>query len=406
VAKCHPRFASRLLVGRGEEPPGASLQVLTELFAALVSTDALVEATGDGRWVGAMLDTEAALARAQEAAGVIPPGAGEAITRACAGYPISAADLGRHGRPHATPVVPLVDGLRRAVGEPFGPWVHWGATSQDVVDTAAMVVTRGTLDLIDTEVAGLVQGCARLASRHRDSPMAGRTLLQQAAPITFGLKAAGWLVAAMDAGDGLTRLRPRLALQLGGPVGSLAAMGDRGLEVMARMAVELDLAEPTLPWFTARGRIGEIASSLAVAAGTAAKIATDVILLSQSEVAEVAESGPGGGSSSMPHKHNPAAAVTAVAGDHRAQGLAATLLGSLVQAHERAAGAWQAEWATLTDLLLTAGGAVAATRRSVEGLRVDTDAMAARAAGLAGTSGLAGALVDRALDAFDSWSTP
>ncbi|HLI24813.1 MAG TPA: lyase family protein, partial [Acidimicrobiales bacterium] len=183
---------------------------MTELFAALLSTDELLETTADGAWVEAMLQMEASLARAQEAAGVIPPGAGEAIARACAGLPVAGADLGRRGRPHATPVIALVEELRQAVGDPFRQWVHWGATSQDVVDTAAMLVTRRALDVIDVDLAALVHACARLAGRHRDDAMAGRTLLQQATPITFGLKAAGWLGALMDAGDGLARLRPRV----------------------------------------------------------------------------------------------------------------------------------------------------------------------------------------------------
>lgn len=378
-----------------------------ELFAALSSTDELLEATGDRAWLAAMLEAEAALARAEAASGVIPRDAGQAIQAACdADGPVLAAfdpgELGRRARADATPVIAVVAALRSAVGERDARWVHHGATSQDIVDTAAMLVVRRVLNIVDSEVAGLVGVCAALASAHRDTPMAGRTLLQPAAPITFGLKAAGWLVAAMDAGDCLLRLRPRLAVQLGGPAGTLEGLGEAGFEVLARMAVDLELAEPVLPWHSARARIAEVASGFAVAAGTAAKIATDVILLSQGEVAEVAE-GSAGGSSSMPHKRNPAAAVTAVASARRAHGLAAALLGTMVQEHERAAGAWQAEWGTLSDLLATAGGAVAACHRSIAGLRVDTQAMATNLAGLPGTTGSAGALVDRALEEYETW---
>ncbi len=400
------RWRATVAGGAQQSPARSDGGPLTAyLFAALGSTDRLLEATGDGAWLAAMLETEAALAHAQAAAGVIPQDAAEAITAACRPDLFDPADLGRRGRSDATPVVALVDDLRRAVGERQARWVHHGATSQDIVDTAAMVVTRGALNLIDDDVAALVRACADLARRHRDTPMAGRTLLQQAAPITFGVKAAGWLVAAMDAGDGLLRLRPRLAVQFGGPVGTLDGLGGAGPEIVARLAVALDLAEPVMPWHTARGRVAEVAAALAIAAGAAAKVGSDVILLSQTEVGEVAE-GAGGRSSSMPHKHNPAAAVTAVASARRAHGLAATLLGTMVHEHERAAGAWQAEWATLSALLAAAGGAVAATLRSVSGLRVDAEAMAANLDGLPGTTGSASVLVDRALEAFDSWRTP
>jgi 3-carboxy-cis,cis-muconate cycloisomerase len=376
---------------------------LAQLFDALGSTDELMEATGDRAWLGAMVEVEAALARAEAAAGLIPAAAGAATEEACPGVALDAVDVARRGRPDATPVIALVAAIREAVGEPHGRWVHYGATSQDIVDTAAMVVTCRALEIIQRHNTDVVVSSAALAARYRNAPMMGRTLLQHAAPVTFGLKAAGWLVAAMEAGDALSRLRPRLAVQLGGPVGTLASLGDAGLEVVARMAVALDLSEPVLPWHAARGRMAEIASTMAVAAGTCAKVATDVVLMSQSEVAEVEEAG-GGASSSMPHKRNPAAAVTALASARRAHGLAATLLGAMAHEHERAAGAWQAEWGTLSALLVTAGGAVAATDRSLAGLQVNAATMAERAGG--GPAGIAGLLVDRALEAYEAWRTP
>jgi len=368
-----------------------------ELLGALTSTDELMEATGDRAWLAAMLDAEAALAHAEAAAEVIPAEAAGAIAAACHPDGFDAAEVGRRARAGANPVIPLVADLRARVGPESGEWVHWGATSQDILDTAAMLVCRRTLAIIETDMAHLAASCAVLAGSHRDAPMVARTLLQQALPTTFGLKAAGWLAGVMDAGDGLARLRPRLAAQLGGAAGTLAAFGDAGIEVMARMAVALDLVEPVVPWHTARGRIAEIAGALGVAAGAAAKVALDVVLMAQTEVGEVAEGGGAGaggsasgtgaggsssatgagGSSTLPHKRNPAGAVRVLAAARRAEGLAATLLGGMAQEHERAAGTWQAEWATLADLLATAGGAVATAGAVVSALEVDTAALRA-----------------------------
>ncbi|MGH9054786.1 MAG: lyase family protein, partial [Acidimicrobiales bacterium] len=323
--------------------------------------------------------------------------------------------LARRGRRAANPVVPLVADLRAAAGPDAGRWAHWGATSQDILDTAAMLVCRRALRIIERDAASLAASSATLARAHRDTPMAARTLLQQAAPTTFGLKTAGWMVAAMDAGSGLARLRPRLAAQLGGAAGTMAALGPAGPAVLSYFAAQLGLAEPLLPWHTSRGLVAEIAAAVAVASGAAAKTALDVVLLSQSEVAEVSER-EGGTSSAMPHKHNPAAAVTAVAAAHRARGLAATILGAMPQEHERAAGAWQAEWSTLSDLLAAAGGAVAYAGQSVSDLVVHPKAMRANLdragevlrAGMDEAAHLrsAGSLVDRALRAYDKREAP
>jgi 3-carboxy-cis,cis-muconate cycloisomerase len=224
------------------------------------------------------------------------------------------------------------------------------------------------------EVDAVVDDCARLAREHRGTLMAGRTLLQQALPVTFGLKAAGWLVAVLDARRRL--LSAPLAVQLGGAAGTLAALGDAGPRVLAELADGLGLAEPELPWHTARGRIGELAGALAVTAGALGKAGLDVVLMAQTEVAEVTEAA-GGGSSAMPHKRNPSAAVRARASAQQAVAAASSLLAAAAHEHERAAGAWQAEWLPLRAALGFTGGAAAALRESLESLAVDADRMRA-----------------------------
>jgi 3-carboxy-cis,cis-muconate cycloisomerase len=284
----------------------------------------------------------------------------------------------------------------------LAPAVHKGATSQDILDTASMLVTRRALEPLLADLTGAAAGAAALARTYRDTAMAGRTLLRQAAPITFGLKAARWLYALHQGIDRLDTVRETtLAVQLGGPTGTLGAFA-----LVDAYAGELGLVAPGLPWHTDRTRIGELAGALGIAAGTIGKIARDVTLLSQNEVAEVAEAAPGG-SSSMPHKRNPAAAVSALACSAQAPGLVATLLAAMVQEHERAAGAWQSEWRALRELLLSVGSAAAWLHTCLAGLRVDPRALAANLAQLAELStvdgvGAAPELVDRALAAWEA----
>ena len=238
-----------------------------------------------------------------------------------------------------------------------------------------MLVSKRALELVCGRLDAAAGRCAELAGAHRSTVMAGRTLLQHAVPITFGLKCAVWLVALMDAGDGLERIRrDRLAAQLGGAAGTLAALGDGGVEVARRFAHELDLREPELPWHADRQRIAELGSALASAAGAAAKIAGDIVLLSQTEVGEVAE-GAGGGSSTMPQKRNPVASVRAIACARQARGHASVLLAAVDGEHERAAGAWQSEWAALSGALACAGGAAAHVAEALSGLEVEAERM-------------------------------
>jgi 3-carboxy-cis,cis-muconate cycloisomerase len=330
----------------------------------------------------AMLDAERALAVASSRAGIVPEPAAAAIAAACHAAGFDPADLGRRAEAAGNPVVPLVRDLTGAVAAEAGPeaarWVHHGATSQDIMDTAMSLVASRSLGPVLAHLEGAAEAAAGLAETHQATVMAGRTLGQQALPITFGLKAAGWLVALDEAAAGLERVRrDRLAAQLGGAAGTLAALGPHGVQVAREYAAELGLAEPVLAWHTNRTRLGELAGALGVAAGVLGKIALDVTLLAQTEVAEVAEpAGEGrGGSSTLPHKRNPVGAVLVVAGTRRVPGPVATLLGSMAQEHERATGAWHAEWEPLAELLRLAGGAAARTRDLLGGLEVDPDRM-------------------------------
>jgi 3-carboxy-cis,cis-muconate cycloisomerase len=280
--------------------------------------------------------------------------------------------------------------------------VHFGATSQDAIDTAMMLVARDGLRLILADLSHLATSCAELAERHRGTVMAGRTLLQQARPITFGLKAAGWLLGVLD---GASRLQANhdegLAVQLGGAAGTLDLLGVRGPEVMQALARELELQEPTLPWHSNRTRVAELGAALVVGAGAAAKIAVDVVLLAQTEVGEVAEGQPGR-SSVMAHKRNPAHAVEARAAFELLVAQGGILLRALPGEHERAAGSWQAEWPALSEAFRLAAGTVARTREALAEVQVDAERMRSNmSADLdPGELGAADILIDRALQRF------
>jgi 3-carboxy-cis,cis-muconate cycloisomerase len=342
-------------------------------FGPLYVPAPLREAVSDQAWLAAMLEAEQALARVTGAD--VP----DDVFRP-EHYDVEA--LCEEGRADASPVVPLARALRERAPEAHGP-----ATSQDILDTAAMLVARNARSLILPELDGAAAACAALAERHRATVTAGRTLLQRAAPVTFGSQAARWLVALVDARRRLAGVR--LPAQLGGPVGTLDP------KLASRFAAELGLDEPVVPWHADRGPVAELAGALDAVAAACGKVGLDVVLLAQNEVGEVSEAA-GGGSSSMPHKRNPAAAVLARACARLVHAQAGLLTGGDHEL-ERAAGAWQAEWPALSSALAFAGGAAAAARRSLEGLEVDEARMAENAAGLAGDVGSAEALVDRAL---------
>jgi 3-carboxy-cis,cis-muconate cycloisomerase len=345
----------------------------------------------DRAFLQAMLDAERALAVASARAGVVPEAAAAAIATAADAGRFDPGELGRRALEAGNPVVPLVRDLTAAVADEAGPeaarWVHHGATSQDIMDTAASLVASRALVPVLDDLGAAAGACAGLADRHRATVMAGRTLGQHALPITFGLKAAGWLVALDEAAAGLDRVRrERLAAQLGGAAGTLASLGPDGVEVAGWYAAELGLAEPVLAWHTNRVRVAELAGALGVAGGVLGKLALDVTLLAQTEVAEVTEAASGGrgGSSTLPHKRNPVTAVLVTAATRRVPGLVATLLGAMAQEHERAAGAWHAEWDPQAELLRLVGGAAARTRELLAGLEVHPGRMRA---GLEATGG-------------------
>jgi len=332
-------------------------------------------AVSDEAWVEAMLEAERALANAEALAGVVPAHLAGAIAEACRVELFDVFAVLSEGHGSGTPAEPLVRALREVIGGEAADWVHYGATSQDIVDSAAMLVVRRALSLVSDDLDRVVRACATLAEAHRETPMAARTLLQQAVPTTFGFKAAGWLVAVRSARERV--LAVPLAAQLGGAAGTLAALGDRGLQVARLYAAELELPEPVLPWHTERSRIAEVGFACARAAGACAKIGLDVALLEQTEVGEVREPAGAGGSSTMPQKRNPVGSVLAVACARRAAAASGVLTAALVQEHERALGAWQSEWDALSDALAAAGGAAAAVREVLEGLEVDAERMRA-----------------------------
>lgn len=327
-----------------------------------------------------MLDFEAALAQAEARAGIIPEPAAAAIADKCKAELFELSELFDEAAHAGTLAIPLVRTLSQVVEGEAGRFVHWGATSQDAMDTGLILQVREALEALIGELLALGTECASLAERHRATPMVGRTLLQHAAPITFGLKAAHWLSLTTAQTRRLRDLRGEvLVVQLGGASGTLASLEDKGVRVSELLAEELDLAVPDLPWHTDRDRLAAIAGALGVVAGAMAKIASDIVLQMQTEVAEVSESleTSKGGSSTMPHKRNPVDATAAIASARLALGIVPVVLSSMIQEHERAAGSWQAEWIAMPDLFLFTAGSVAGVRSALDGLEVDGERMRA-----------------------------
>jgi 3-carboxy-cis,cis-muconate cycloisomerase len=347
--------------------------------------------TSDVAWLQAMLDAEAGLARALERAGLTPAGSGAAVTEVAQAGNFDAAELGELSALTGNPVPALARALARRVPQTATGAVHRGATSQDIVDTAVMLLARRVIDVVLADLAQAAAAAAALADAHRSTIMIGRTLLQQAVPVTFGLIAAGWLTSLDEARTGLAAVgSQRLAVQFGGAAGTLASLGDDGPRVVALLAEELGLARPVLPWHTDRLRIIDLAAALARVTAALGKIARDVTLLAQSEIAEVSEGGgPAprdaasprrGGSSAMPHKHNPVASIAILGCTRQVPGLLATLVASAEQELQRAAGAWHAEWEPLTALLRLTGSAASWAAELLSGLTVDASRMAANLA--------------------------
>jgi len=357
------------------------------LFDEVLARGRVREAVSDRAWLRAMLAVEADLARAQAEAGVIPPEHARAVEEACLNGEFDPARLALEAAEHGNPVLPLVNRLRELVPTDVGASVHRGATSQDILDTAAMVTTRDALDEILSDVDGAVAAAAGLAREHRATPMTGRTLMRRAEPVTFGFVAVQWIAGLDDARQWLARVREtRIVAQFGGAVGVLA-----GYHTM--------LKNPPMSWHSNRVGIAEIACALGALSGVVAKVAGDVVLLAQNEVGEVSEARPGG-SSAMPHKRNPVAAISARAGAAQAPGLVATLLAAMAQEHQRAAGMWHAEWRPMRELLVSTGSAISWLRASLEGLRVHEEAMLANLGGVDASPAISKAtlVVDGALE--------
>ncbi|WP_226899762.1 lyase family protein [Nonomuraea phyllanthi] len=337
------------------------------------------EITSDAAWLRAMLEAEAALARAQARLELIPAEAAAAVDRAAAGLVLDPADLARRARQSANPVVPLVSDLRRAVPG-AASYAHLGATSQDILDSAAMLVATRAVRALVGDLSEIMRTLAGLAERHRGTVMAARTLGQQAVPTTFGLKAAGWLAGLLRARARLRELR--LPAQLGGAAGTLAAFAERApapggeLLLVEVFAEEIGLAVPPAPWHAERSPVTELGAALADTARALGKPATDIVLLAQTEVGEVAESSAGG-SSAMPQKRNPALSV--LVRSAALQVPAYTQVLGQIGEHERAAGAWQAEWLPLREALRLTGGAAETAAELVAGLRVFPERMRANA---------------------------
>jgi 3-carboxy-cis,cis-muconate cycloisomerase len=354
---------------------------LSPLLAPMLSSAAMRVVCDDVACLQNMLDFEAALARAEAAVGVIPQSAAQSITKACTAETFDLADLADAATRSGNLAIPLVKALTAHVAKADSEaarYVHWGATSQDVIDTATMLMLRRAVDALLGDLNRAIAGFARLARQHRNTAVVARTWLQHALPMPFGLKLAEYAAALARSRKRLSRLRSEsLALQFGGAAGTLAALGDKGLLVAERLAQELKLPLPEAPWHSHRDRIAEAASVLAIVSGTCGKIARDVSLMMQTDVAEAFEpSGEGrGGSSTMPHKRNPVASASALAAAAMAPNLAATMFAAQVGDHERSAGPWHAEWPTLPALLLVTSGALAAIVDIAEGLEVDAKRM-------------------------------
>ncbi|AVB14471.1 MULTISPECIES: 3-carboxy-cis,cis-muconate cycloisomerase [Pseudomonas syringae group] len=366
-------------------------RVSNQLFDAYFMQPEMREIFSDEGRVQGMLDFEAALARAQARVGLIPPELVADIELSCDArlfdFDALAIAIGSAGNS----AIPLVKALGKQIAASSAEaerYVHMGATSQDVMDSGLILQLRRAIVLLERDLTLLADAMAEQAQRHAGTPLAGRTWLQQATPVTLGMKIAGWLGAVTRHRQRLNEIKPRLlCLQFGGASGSLAALGDQAFSVAEALAGELQLALPEQPWHTQRDRLVEFAGLLGLIAGSLGKLGRDVSLLMQTEVGEVFEpSAPGkGGSSTMPHKRNPVGAAVMISTATRAPGLVATMLAAMPQEHERSLGLWHAEWETLPELCCLVSGSLQQALQVLPGLQVDAERMASN---LQSTKGL------------------
>jgi 3-carboxy-cis,cis-muconate cycloisomerase len=353
------------------------MQLLDDLFRS----EEVEKALSDRACLQGMLDFEAGLARAEARAGVIPSSAAVVIATKCKAELFDVAELARGAKLAGNVAIPLLKALTELVAQgdkDAARYVHWGATSQDAIDTGLVLQLRQALQSVGNDLDRLAAALAALATRHRSTIVVGRTWMQQALPTTFGMKVAGWLDAIDRHRGRLRETRRRiLMLQFGGAVGTLAALGGRGAEVGKHLAEELALGLPQIPWHSHRDRLAEVATTLGLCVGTLGKIAKDISLHSQTEVAEVfepAEKGRGG-SSTMPHKRNPVASAVVLSAAVRVPGLVSTMLTAMAQEHERGLGGWHAEWETLPEIVSLSAGALHQMAELVPKLEIDTERM-------------------------------
>jgi len=347
------------------------------LIDSLATTGPLADLFSDESLLQAMLDFEAALARAEARAGIVPKSAADAIRAAAKAGNFDTGVLAQETLRAGTPGIPLSKALTakvQAANADAARFVHWGATSQDVADTALVLLLKRAQAILARDLGRLETALRRMSDEHQNTVMLGRTLLQAAPPVTFGLKAAGWLGAIRRSRARLeASFAETLILQFGGASGTLAALGEKGLDVGRAMAEELGLGFPDAPWHTHRDRLGALVAACGVLTASLGKMARDISLLTQSEVAEAEELGGEGrgGSSTMPQKRNPIASVVTLAAANRVPGLVASFLSGMVQEHERGVGGWQAEWPTVAAVIQATGLAAASMAEAAEGLDIN-----------------------------------
>ena len=358
--------------------PATALDSL--IFRDIFSTPEMRQVFSDEQRTAYYLEIEAALARAQGKLGIIPENAMHEIVSKCR---IENIDLNRLKQQTERIGYPILGVVQQIVGlckDGLGEWCHWGATTQDITDTAAILQIRAALNLVEKDMEAIAASLADLSRKHRDTPMAGRSNLQQAVPLTFGFKMAALLAAMQRHRERLAQMRPRVLVgEFGGAVGNLASLGTRGLEVQAALCQELGLGQPEIAWHTVRDRIGEVGCFLGLVTGTLGKISMDVKLLMQTEVAEVYEPfhEGRGSSSTMPQKRNPIASLYIHSTAALVRQHVAALLEAAVADHERSTGPWEIEWISLPEIFLLASGTLSQTKAMVAGLEVDAARMRA-----------------------------
>jgi 3-carboxy-cis,cis-muconate cycloisomerase len=353
------------------------------LIDSLATTAPLADVFSDDSVLRAMLDFEAALARVEGKLGIIPRAAASTISAVAGTARLDASAIASEALQSGTPAIPFIRAFTESVrtkNPTAAGFVHWGATSQDVCDTAMVLLLQQAQKIFEADLLRLGKALELLSQKHRDTVMLGRTWLQAAPPVTFGLKAAGWF-GAVDRGHQCINaaFEDCLLLQFGGASGTLAALGKDGQRLARALAAELKITCPEAPWHTQRDRLASLICACGTLTGSLGKMARDILLLSQNEIAEVAEPGGSerGGSSTMPHKHNPVGSALALAAAHRVPGLVSSFLTAMVQEHERAAGGWQAEWSIVSSVVQSTGLAIASMAHVAEGLTVDAERMRA-----------------------------